>query len=107
MRDRAGENRARGDSSMIPNQGLVELVIETAEKNRIPYQMSQVSGGTDAGIIHMSNAGCPSVVIGIPMRHMHSHAGLMSMTDADNCVRLVLETVKRLDRKTVAGLTEI
>lgn len=95
------------DTSMIPNQGLVDLVIETAEKNKIPYQLSQVSGGTDAGIIHMSNAGCPSVVIGIPMRHMHSHAGLMSMTDADNCVKLVLEVVKRLDTKTVSGLTEI
>lgn len=95
------------DSSMIPNQDLVDLVIETAKKNRIPHQLSQVSGGTDAGIIHMSNAGCPSVVIGIPMRHMHSHAGLMSMRDANNCVKLVLETVKRLDRKTVAGLTEI
>lgn len=95
------------DSSMIPNQGLVDLVIETAEKNKIPYQLSQVSGGTDAGIIHMSNAGCPSVVIGVPTRHIHSHVGLLSMSDADNCVKLILEVVKRLDKKTVAGLTEI
>lgn len=95
------------DTSMIPNQALVDLVIDTAEKNKIPYQLSQVSGGTDAGIIHMSNAGCPSVVLGVPTRHIHSHVGLMSMSDADNCIKLVLELVKRLDSKTVAGLTEV
>ncbi|HEX7392173.1 MAG TPA: M42 family metallopeptidase [Thermoplasmata archaeon] len=95
------------DSSMIPNQGLVELVIETAEKNKIPYQLSQVRGGTDAGMIHMSNAGCPSIVLGVPTRHIHSHVGLMSMSDADNCVKLVLEIVKRLDKKTVDGLTQV
>ncbi len=95
------------DTSMIPNQGLVDLVIETAEKSKIPYQLSQVSGGTDAGIIHMSNAGCPSVVMGVPTRHIHSHVGLLSMSDAENCVKLLLEVVKKLDKKTVAGLTEI
>jgi len=96
------------DSSMIPNQGLVELVIKTAEKAKIPYQLSQIArGGTDAGVIHIANAGCPSVVIGVPTRHIHSHVGLFSMTDAENCVKLVVEIVKKLDKKTVAGLTEI
>jgi len=95
------------DTSMIPNQELVELVIKTAESARIPYQLSQVKGGTDAGVIHIANAGCPSVVLGVPTRHIHSHAGLMSMKDADNCVRLIVEIIKRLDKKTVAGLTEI
>lgn len=95
------------DTSMIPNQQLVELVIKTAESAKIPYQLSQTKGGTDAGVIHMANAGCPSVVIGVPTRHIHSHVGLLSMRDADDCVRLIVEVVKRLDRKTVAGLTEL
>jgi hypothetical protein len=29
------------------------------------------------------------------------------MQDAENCIRLVIELVKKLDKKTVAGLTEI
>lgn len=95
------------DSSMIPNQGLIELVIKTAEKNKIPYQLSQVHGGTDAGIIHMSNAGCPSVVLGVPTRHIHSHVGLCSIADIENTTRLVIEVIKKLDKKTVAGFTEI
>ena len=96
------------DSSMIPNQELVELVIRTAEKNKIPYQLSQIArGGTDAGVIHIANAGCPSVVLGVPTRHIHSHVGLFSMKDADDCVRLVVEIIRKLDKKTVAGFTEI
>lgn len=93
------------DSSMIPNQGLLELVIRTAEKSKIPYQLSQVVSDTDAGVIHMANAGCPSIAIGVPARHLHSHVGLFSMTDAENCVRLVVEVVKQLDKKTVDGFT--
>jgi endoglucanase len=55
----------------------------------------------------MSNSGCPSIVLGVPTRHIHSHVGLMSMSDAENCVKLVLEVVKRLDKKTVDGLTQV
>lgn len=96
------------DSSMIPNQGLIELVIATAEKNKIPYQLSQIArGGTDAGVIHISNAGCPSVVLGVPTRHIHSHVGLCSMKDIEDTTRLVIEVIKKLDKKTVAGFTEI
>jgi len=96
------------DSSMIPNQGLVDLVIKTADAAKIPYQLSQIArGGTDAGVIHISNAGCPSVVIGVPTRHIHSHVGLFSMADAENGVKLIVEIIKRLDKNTVAALTEI
>ncbi len=96
------------DSSMIPNQGLVEFIMKTADRNKIPYQLSQIArGGTDAGVIHIANAGCPSVVVGVPTRHIHSHVGLFSMADADNCVKLIVEAVKKLDKKTVAGFTEV
>lgn len=95
------------DTSMVPNQELVDLILRTADKSKIPLQLSQVKGGTDAGVIHISNAGCPSVVLSVPTRHIHSHVGLLSMNDAENCVKLVVEVVKRLDKKTVDGLTAI
>ncbi|MFB0543308.1 MAG: M20/M25/M40 family metallo-hydrolase, partial [Candidatus Bathyarchaeia archaeon] len=96
------------DRSMIPNQPLKELVIETAAKAQIPLQLSQVSGGgTDAGRIHIDRAGCPSVVIGVPTRHIHSHVGLLSLKDAENAVRLVIELIKRLDKETVGGFTAL
>jgi putative aminopeptidase FrvX len=94
------------DSSMIPNPALVEFIMGVAEKCKIPYQLSQIArGGTDAGIIHLGHAGCPSVVMSVPTRHIHSHVGVFSMNDLDNCVKLVIELVKRLDKKTVDGFT--
>ncbi len=95
------------DSSMVPNQALLDLVIRTAEKSRIPYQLSQVVADTDAGVIHMTKAGCPSIAIGVPARHVHSHVGLCSMIDAENCVRLVVEVIKRLDKRTVERFTRM
>ena len=93
------------DRTMIPNQPLKEFVIETAEKAKIPLQLSQVMGGTDAGRIHLNRAGCPSVVIGVPTRHIHSHIGLLSLEDTENAVRLVIELIKGLDKDTVGGFT--
>ena len=96
------------DSSMIPNQELVDLVIETAEKNKIPYQLSQIArGGTDAGVIHIAHAGCPTVVVGVATRHIHSHVGMCGLKDVENTTKLIIEAVKRLDKKTVDSLTAI
>ncbi|MEM2905794.1 MAG: M42 family metallopeptidase [Candidatus Bathyarchaeia archaeon] len=94
------------DASMIPNQPLKEFVVQTAEEQQIPYQLSQVArGGTDAGRIHLTRAGCPSIVIGVATRHIHSAVGILSLEDADNAVRLCVELVKRLDQKTVESFT--
>ncbi len=96
------------DRSMIPNEDLLDLVIETADNKKIPYQLAAIqAGGTDGGPIHMANKGCPTVVVGVPTRHIHSHVGVASLTDMDRCVELVVEVVRRLDAKTVASFTKI
>jgi putative aminopeptidase FrvX len=96
------------DSSMIPNQPLKEFVIETAEKAGISLQLSQIArGGTDAGRIHLNRAGCPSAVISVSTRHIHSHVGLLSLDDVENAVRLVIELVKKLDKKMVESFTSL
>lgn len=96
------------DASMIPNQGLKELVIATAEEEKIPYQLSSLArGGTDGGAIHKLRAGCPGLVLGVPTRHIHSHAGILSLDDVEQCTRLIVEVVRRLDRAAVEGLTRI
>jgi putative aminopeptidase FrvX len=96
------------DRSMIPNQPLKEFIIEVAKQTQIPLQLSQMyGGGTDAGRIHISRAGCPTAVISVPTRHIHSHVGLLSLKDTENAVRLVIELVKRLDTETVEGFTAL
>jgi len=96
------------DGSMIPNQPLKELVIRTAEECHIPLQLSQMrGGGTDAGAIHVHNVGCPSVVLSVPTRHIHAHAGILSLEDVDHAITLLVEVCQRLDAKTVESFTAV
>jgi endoglucanase len=51
--------------------------------------------------------GCPSIVIGIPTRHIHAHNGIIDLNDVDNAIKLILALVKKLDKETVEGFTRI
>ena len=96
------------DRSMIPNQALKDYIIEVAGQTQIPLQLSQsYGGGTDAGRIHVNRSGCPTAVVTVPTRHIHSHVGLLSIRDTENAVRLVIELIKRLDTDAVEGFTKL
>jgi len=95
------------DARMIPNLKLRDLVIDTAEKKKIPYHLTSMAGGaTDGGQIHISRIGVPTIVIGPPVRYIHSHNSILNRADYDNTVKLVFELVKILDKKKVASMTE-
>jgi putative aminopeptidase FrvX len=94
------------DARMIPNLKFRDLVIATAEELEIPLQFSAMPGGaTDGAQIHLHNEGVPTVVIGVPTRHIHSHNAILCRDDYDQALRLVMKLVKKLDAETVAGLT--
>jgi endoglucanase len=98
------------DPSMIPNPGLLKLVQRVADRAGIPYQLSYTGGDggeTDAGVVHMANAGCPTIVIGVSVRHIHAHAGMMSLKDVENTIKLLVEVIKALDQRTVKGFSDI
>ncbi len=95
------------DRAMLPNPKLRDLVIQVAEEENIPLQLSAIEGGaTDGGRIHLYKTGVPTVVISVPTRYIHSHSTLMHREDFDNMVALVTALVKRLDADTVASLTQ-
>jgi len=66
-----------------------------------------VRGGTDAGRLHMYREGRPSIVLGVPTRHIHSHVGIIHRDDLENAVKLVIALIKRLDEKTVKSFSEL
>jgi endoglucanase len=93
------------DATSIPNRRLLDLVMETAESEKIELQFEAVErGGTDAGRIHLSGEGVPCLSMGIPARYIHSHVSIIDRRDFEAAVQLLVAVVKRLDRKTVEGL---
>ena len=93
------------DSTNIPNRRLRDLVIDTAEKLETPLQFEAVDrGGTDAGRIHLTGEGVPSLSMGVAARYIHSHVSIIDRRDYEATVKLLVALVKRLDRKTVESL---
>jgi tetrahedral aminopeptidase len=61
------------DVSLIADARIVQWMIRTAEKNKIPYQREVLLlGGTDARAIQITRAGVPVGCISIPVRYVHS-----------------------------------
>ena len=93
------------DGSMIPHVGLRDLVLDTAAEEQIPVQTDHIAGGgTDAGRMHLFGAGVPSLVIGVPVRYIHTHASIMHRDDFEQAVRLLVAVIRRLDAETVQAL---
>ena len=81
---------------------LLDFVETTATKNSIPYQMRAVSRstGTDTESFAYANDGCPSVLISIPLRYMHTTVEMLHKDDIENTVKLMYETLIALTPKT-------
>jgi putative aminopeptidase FrvX len=88
------------DSGMIAPPKILRLQVETAEQNRIPYQLEAFMGGsTDAARILLTREGVPSGVIAVPARYIHSPTSMLDLKDAENAVRLLVATVQRIPKK--------
>lgn len=81
---------------------LLALVEDTAAANKIPVQWRTLSRstGTDTDSFAYANDGCPSVLISIPLRYMHTTVEMIHKDDIDNTVRLMYETLLALTPKT-------
>jgi endoglucanase len=94
------------DPTAIPNRRLVRFVESVASEIGIEIQLAvRRGGGTDAGAIHRSRQGVPTVVIGVPARYIHSHVGLFDWRDYGAAQQLVLAVVLGLDAARAGELT--
>src|SRR6195952_205294 len=74
---------------------LNKLLIQTAEKEGIPFQRqaSSRSTGTDTDAFAYSNDGVPSALISLPLRYMHTTVEMIHKEDVDNVIRLIYEVL--------------
>lgn len=83
------------DVGAISDPRVVEWMITTAEKNKIPYQREVLLiGGTDARAIQSVRAGVPSGCISIPVRYVHSPSEMVDYGDVQNTVKLLTAVLR-------------
>ena len=78
------------DKRMITHPRFQRFALDLAAELDIPVQESVRTGGSTNGApIHLSNAGVPTIVVGIPVRYIHTHYGIAtySMLLQEACLR--------------------
>lgn len=87
------------DRSMIADRRLVDLLIQTAKENRIPYQIKQpMVGGTDAGSIRIVREGVPAAAVAVPTRYIHSPVSVLSRKDFEHTIALMTKALPKLSQ---------
>ena len=78
------------DSGMVVRKPVIDFMKETAEKNKIPYQLEILTAGsTDAMAIQTNRDGVLAGVVSIPTRYIHSQAEMCDMDDVENGIKLI------------------
>lgn len=81
------------------HRAVVKLIEETAEKLKIDIQheATSVRTGTDTDSIFFQKTGIPSALISLPLRYMHSPVETASLSDVENLIKLMAETVLAME----------
>ena len=76
-------------------QKLRDLIISTAEKNKIPFQRAAFSRstGTDTDAFAYSNGGVASALISLPLRYMHTTVEMVHKNDVESVIKLIYNTL--------------
>ncbi|MDR0723293.1 MAG: M20/M25/M40 family metallo-hydrolase [Treponema sp.] len=92
------------DARMITNPRFQRFALDLARKKGIPVQEAVRTGGsTNGGIIHLTGKAVPVIVIGIPVRYIHTHYGIASYGDFEHSVQLACEIIRALDDRVIRG----
>ncbi|WP_121668046.1 M42 family metallopeptidase [Mesonia aquimarina] len=77
---------------------LRELIIETAENKKIPFQRLAASRmtGTDTDAFAYSNGGVASSLISLPLRYMHTTVEMVHQDDVENVIKLIYESLLQI-----------
>lgn len=79
-------------------QKLRDLIIDTAEENKIPFQRSALSRatGTDTDAFAYSNGGVASALISLPLRYMHTTVEMVHKKDVENVIKLIYKSLLKI-----------
>jgi putative aminopeptidase FrvX len=77
---------------------VLKMVIETAQKRKIPFQRQAVSRstGTDTDSFAYSAEGVASALISLPLKYMHTTVEMVHKEDVENVINLIYEFILQL-----------
>ncbi|MCI8594835.1 MAG: M42 family metallopeptidase [Oscillospiraceae bacterium] len=92
------------DARMITNPRYQRFALNLAEELGIPVQESVRTGGSTNGApIHLSNGSVPVIVIGIPVRYIHTHYGIAAHEDVVNAGKLAAAILERANADLIGS----
>jgi endoglucanase len=95
----------RSASGLIAHPAVFRVLVETARKENIPYQLELMPGGTtDAAAIALTAEGVPSGALSIPTRYIHSPVEVLDLRDLLNTARLLEKATLRFDEAWLSTL---
>ncbi|MEA3309987.1 MAG: M20/M25/M40 family metallo-hydrolase [Chloroflexota bacterium] len=91
------------DHSYISAPWLLRHTVKLAEELGIPYQFKQPGiGGTDAGAIHLTRGGVPSLTLAVPCRYIHGPISLLKPEDLEATIDLTAAALRNLTAEQLA-----
>lgn len=91
------------DGRTLSDPRIINYLFDVAGAYGIPVQRRQpMPGGTDAGGIHLTQEGIPTVSMSIPGRYAHSSASIARKSDWEAQLQLLYAALANLDKKLLA-----
>lgn len=77
---------------------VLRMVIDTAQKRKIPFQRQAVSRstGTDTDSFAYSSEGVASALVSLPLKYMHTTVEMVHKEDVENVINLIYEFLLQL-----------
>lgn len=74
---------------------VLKMIIQTAEKRKIPFQRQAVSRstGTDTDSFAYSAEGVASALISLPLKYMHTTVEMVHKDDVENVINMIYEVL--------------
>jgi endoglucanase len=83
------------------NPALFDLIADTAARENIPVQFTGIprATGTDANVMQISRGGVATALVKVPLRYMHTPVEVLSLTDLEHAVKLIVAVLHRIEDK--------
>ncbi len=92
------------DGATLSDPRVIRYLLELCERRGIPVQLRQPGpGGTDAGALHKTRAGVPTVSVSVPGRYAHTAMGIARLEDWKNTVALLYAALAEMTPEMLAA----